>query len=254
MQTKPDQIVQYIDLVDHDTSPESDSLSYSYTSENGVLFPFIPTVDFSHGEDGHGMHTAGTAAGATPDNPATLVECDDDDTDELMGCAGKCLSSDTSESSGEEDEYGIPPLDRLCHMFDCEGAIEESQCLGDDVADTVAEHGGMAQGAKIAVIDIFWGTTSYGDLAGAGLFQASMPTGAKVHSNSWGIDKRCLNEALNVVYDAFMFEVGGCSFVEIYFQLFWEGRFFFLPMTSHNCCCCCIFVTYAGRCLLRCCK
>lgn len=201
-----EQVIQYIDLVDHNTEGSSNSPS-GYYSENGMIFPFIPTKDFAFDGHGHGMHVAGTAAGSTIDSPATLVECDDG---EVMGCAGTCLDPDSSKSTDEHD-YGSPAIDRLCPMFDCEGAVEDSQCLSDDVAETVAEHGGMAQGAKLAVFDAFSGDTGYGDLAGVGLFEASLNTGAKIHSNSWGFDNRCQLAALDLVYDDFMFQVGGRS-------------------------------------------
>lgn len=158
--------------------------------------------------NGHGMHVAGTAAGSTVDSPATLVECSDD---QVMGCAGTCVDPDSSASSGDDDTYGSPTIDRLCPMLDCEGAISDDQCLGDDVAETVETHGGMAQGAQIAVFDAFPAERSYGDLAGVGLYEASLETGAKIHSNSWGFDNRCTLTSLSVAYDDFMYEVGGRS-------------------------------------------
>lgn len=70
----------------------------------------------------------------------------------------------------------------------------------------------MAQGAQIAVMDIFpSGSFGYGDLAGVGMFEASFPTGAKIHSNSWGGDLRCKIEPLSLAYDEFMVQVRGHS-------------------------------------------
>ena len=50
--------------------------------------------EFSYGfgfdlEDGHGTHTAGSAAGSALNNPALTVTCAPNET---LGCIGKCLS------------------------------------------------------------------------------------------------------------------------------------------------------------------
>ena len=45
-------------------------------------------------------------------------------------------------------------LDRLCPSFDC-GGYDEEVCLSHDVEQTLADHGGMTQGAKLAIFDMF---------------------------------------------------------------------------------------------------
>lgn len=171
----------------------------------------MPTEGFAaDDETGHGTHVAGTVAGAIESSSSTLVDCDGEE----MGCAGKCLGSDTSD----DDDIWSPPIDRLCPLFDCEGATKDSQCLSDDVAKTLVDHGGMAQGAKLAVMDIFFENWSYGDLIGSGLYEASAPTGARIHSNSWGVDSRCEVDLLNIAYDEFMYEVG----VRTKFIIYWK--------------------------------
>ncbi|CAM9519334.1 unnamed protein product [Ectocarpus fasciculatus] len=64
----------------------------------------------------------------------------------------------------------------------------------------------MAQGAKIAAIDIFFGDYSYGDLAGNGLWETCEDAGCRIHSNSYGVDLRCQLTALDVLYDEYMYE------------------------------------------------
>lgn len=122
---------------------------------------------------------------------------------EVVGCAGGCIESGANSS---EVPYG-EDINRLCPAFGCVGG----QCLSDDTAATLSEHGGMAQGAKIAAIDIFYGDYSYGDLAGNGLWEACEDAGCRIHSNSYGVDLRCQLTALDVLYDEYMYEVSPLS-------------------------------------------
>ena len=108
--------------------------------------------------------------------------------------------------SSSTDDGDDTDLDKLCPAFDCAGA-EEARCLGDDVGETLAAHGGMAQGAKLAIFDIFFGDYSFGDLAGNGLWEACKDAGCRIHSNSYGVDSRCKLGPVDLLYDAFMYEV-----------------------------------------------
>lgn len=203
-------VIQYIELVKADEGADGPA-SASHTSRDGVTYPFVPTGSFSV-EDGlaHGQHVAGTVAGSTLNTPAEVVPCTGG---EVVGCAGGCipteLPSRNTEADDDDDGDNSPDsdedIDRLCPMHGCVGAVEDQQCLGDDVSATLSEHGGMAQGAKIAVMDIFMGRYSYADLAGKGLWEACLNAGCKIHSNSYGVDKRCELSSMDLVYDDFMY-------------------------------------------------
>lgn len=119
----------------------------------------------------------------------------------MLGCVGACISADETDSDDEAID-----VDRLCPMFNCDGE-DEQRCLSDDVSETLTEHGGVAQGAKLAIFDMFYGDYSYGDLAGNGLWEACLDAGCKVHSNSYGVDSRCELSALDLMYDDFMYQV-----------------------------------------------
>lgn len=191
---------------------ESAGNSSAFTASDIANFPFVSADEFEQDDlIGHGTHVSGSVAGSTLHTPAKKVTCDDD---LVMGCLGVCIP----EARNETFE-GIDP-NRLCPRFDCDGQ-EEALCLGDDVSQTLTKHGGMAQGAKLAVFDIFYGQYSYADFAGTDLFKSCMGAGCKVHSNSYGIDSRCVLGALEVLYDDFMYEVSDP--LVVYSCLFWSS-------------------------------
>lgn len=158
------------------------------------------------GEDyraGHGTHTAGTAAGATLNSPAETIACE---TGKELGCAGACIDpvypTDDLLSYTAQAENHVD-IDRLCPLFGCNAEI--GLCLGDDVDETLAENGGMAQGAKIAVFDVGTEEGALTDDAGNGLWEPCLEAGCKIHSNSWGKAGNCLPDAVDIKYDDFMY-------------------------------------------------
>lgn len=151
---------------------------------------------------GHGTHTAGTAAGATLNNPAETTECD---TGKTLSCAGACIDATGSDDDLVSSYYQADDIDRQCPFFGCDD--DSDLCLGDDVGVTLAENGGMAQGAKLAIFDVFAGETSLAYYAGNGLWEPCLEAGCKIHSNSWGGDGVCTLSALDILYDEFMYKV-----------------------------------------------
>lgn len=151
---------------------------------------------------GHGTHTAGTAAGSTINNPAETTDCEAGRT---LSCAGACID----DAGGLDDDlvpyyHQVDDIDRICPFFGCD---DSEVCLGDDVGSTLAENGGMAQGAKLAIFDAFAGETSLATYAGNDLWEPCLEAGCKIHSNSWGFDGVCVLSALDILYDEFMYKV-----------------------------------------------
>eukprot|EP00903_Cladosiphon_okamuranus_P015158 g14016.t1 len=189
-------IVQYIDLVNKD-SPAS---SFTYAGYN---IPYLPADGFGEDDEaGHGTHTAGTAAGSTLSRPAETIECD---AGEDLSCAGACI--DATYSTDDLVSYSLQTsvfdLDRQCPMFGCDD--DSGLCLGDDVSATLAENGGMAQGAKLAIFDLVSEEVVLAENPGNGLWEPCLEAGCKIHSNSWGDPGSCVPIALNSLYDEFMY-------------------------------------------------
>ena len=189
----------------------------SATTQPGrVATQFYTDSDYSGGygldlEDGHGTHTAGTAAGAVLSSPATTVNCT---TNEALGCIGTCLNA------AEEILFlydNVPTWDTLCPQFDCDNFGDP--CLGENVSATLTENGGVAQGAKISVFDASTdGVHVWAPPVLNGLWESTNGTDSFLHSNSWGIDNDCNVDSLTVVYDEYMYEVSCEAFV-------WQGTF-----------------------------
>ncbi|CAN0545123.1 unnamed protein product, partial [Ectocarpus sp. 12 AP-2014] len=68
---------------------------------------------------GHGTHTAGSAAGATLNDPAETITCSGDET---LGCVGGCIdeSETTDDLVSSAIQMALPDLDRLCPMYGCD--------------------------------------------------------------------------------------------------------------------------------------
>ena len=151
-------------------------------------------------EDGHGTHTAGTAAGAVLNSPATTVTCA---IDETLGCIGTCLSTE-EEAFFPADDF--PTWDTLCPQFNCDNFGDP--CLGEDVSATLTESGGIAQAAKISVFDT--SADGEGVLASQalnGVWESTNGAGSFLHSNSWGSDNDCNVDSRTVAYDEYMYQV-----------------------------------------------
>ena len=208
------QVVQYINIVKPDSATSSSS-SLPSTSEGRNIY-WIPGDSFGQDDPaGHGTHTAGSAAGATLTRPADTITCSGTD---LLSCVGGCIDDDLRYSTDDLltyfESYGLPDIDRICPTFGCDDAIT-NVCLGDNVSETLTDHGGMAQGAKLAIFDIFLGDSGLGYFAGNGLWEACMDAGCKLHSNSYGSDDLCTLSSMETEYDDFMFKVSLAGIGEV---------------------------------------
>lgn len=153
---------------------------------------------------GHGTHTAGSAAGATLSVPAETITCSGDET---LSCVGACI--DESESTDDLVSYylqlALPDLDRLCPMYGCD--ILTDPCLSDEVDETLSNNGGMAQGAKLSIFDVFFEVFGLIDSLGNGVWDPCQEAGCKIHSLSLGGDTLCTTGESEILYDEFMYEV-----------------------------------------------
>ena len=209
---KPMQVIQYIDMIKTDLIAGLGTIT---TSEGGWFYD-ISTGGFQ-GDDveGHGTHTAGSALGATLNVPAETTTCSGT---KDPGCVGGCIDAD--RTSWGDDLLALPienatfsaDIDRICPMHGCDDETVQ-WCLSDDVEQTLTEHGGMAQGAKLAFFDVFANDEiDLMDYVGNGLWEPCLEAGCKLHSNSWGGPGVCLLTAQDILYDDFMYKVG-CSTV-----------------------------------------
>ena len=180
-----------------------------YTTEQGEQITWLDAAYFEQDDAaGHGTHTAGSAAGATLNTPAETVTCSSPD---VLGCVGACISDSSAYEDDDlltyADQFYSADLDRLCPSFDCSG-YDEEECLSDDVEHTLSDHGGMAQGAKLAIFDMVVNDVAgLGSYAGNGVWEACLEAGCKVHSNSYSADLICEMGELDVEYDDFMYNV-----------------------------------------------
>lgn len=192
------QVVQYIRLVKPDDLTQSFGSGF-YTTEGRTYYWYSASGFGEDLEDGHGTHTAGSAAGVTLNNPADTTTCATDH----LGCMGDCLS-DTEVLTLPVDD--VLDWDTLCPEFDCDGWGDP--CLGDDVSQTLTDNGGVARGAKVSVFDASVdGTHVWGSLALNGLWNSTAGTGCVLHSNSWGGDGDCYVDSESATYDQYMYEV-----------------------------------------------
>ena len=108
-------------------------------------------------------------------------------------------------------DNGIFDIELFCPMYDCDdygAAFSYSYCFGEDPLKTLAEHSGVAPGAKLSVLDgSYSGDYFYHLLAGNMLWEASKEAGVMVHSNSWGIWNFCEHLEFEFLYDSYMYEV-----------------------------------------------
>ncbi len=121
---------------------------------------------------------------------------------------GGCIDETGLNDDLVEPYHELVDLDRLCPAFGCDD-VENPACLSDDVSETLTNNGGMAQGAKLAIFDVFYGNYGLVEHIGNGLWEPCVEAGCKLHSNSWGADEGCETTPMDLLYDAFMYEVRG---------------------------------------------
>ena len=184
--------------------PFGNSLTDSTTSSTSTPYSFTGGF-YRDTVNGHGTWTAGAAAGAISEGAGVAgEECHGDD---LPGCAGGCISASAVD---ENLDNGIFDLETLCPMHECDGeGFSYSYCLGDDPVETLHQHGGVAPGAKISVFDGAY--TGLGEVwalfGGNHVWASATGTGARIHSNSWGLRTLCQQTEAESLYDTFMYEV-----------------------------------------------
>lgn len=179
-----------------DDSPDDPSSDFPSTSSSGGFHK--DTVG------GHGTWTAGIAAGAiSAGSDVAPASCKGD---ELPGCAGGCV-----KASGVDKmlDNGAFDLDLFCPTYECDGDADlaYSYCLSDDPVETLYQNAGVAPGARISMFDASYTNIPFANFAGNLVWESAMNTGAKIHSNSWGITTFCQETELEFLYDTFMYEV-----------------------------------------------
>ena len=124
----------------------------------------------------------------------------------LPGCAGGCIAA---SSVDENIDNGLFDLDTFCPTYECDGeGFSYSYCLGDDPVETLHQHNGVAPAAKIAVFDAsYTDEENWASFAGNLVWESTLDTGAKIHSNSWAGDTFCQVEEREIMYDTFVYEV-----------------------------------------------
>lgn len=201
------QIIQYINLIKSDDTAGSHGDYFS--TSLGQQFSWLPADQFEFDDPaGHGTHTAGSVAGATLNNPAVPITCDDTET---LSCVGACIDDNPTVADDDLVSYFMQyaDIDRLCPLFSdfgCDGT-ESQACLSDDVSENLTNNGGMAQGAKLAIFDAFYGALGLADFVGNGLWEPCREADCKLHSNSWGGDYQCQLGPQDVLYDTYMYQV-----------------------------------------------
>ncbi|CAM9536300.1 unnamed protein product, partial [Laminaria digitata] len=203
-------IIQYTNMIKTDSATQSHGSSLTASTASGGKYqsPWLPGADFENDDKrGHGTHTAGSVAGATLHTPAETVVCSEP---KEVGCVGGCIdrndprwSDDLTPSSSQTPWEG--DLDRICPEFGCDNTTEP-WCLSDDVSQTLTDHGGMAQGAKLSIFDVFLGESSLSNYPGNGLWEPCAEAGCKIHSASLGGDTECVVTSISIVYDDFMYK------------------------------------------------
>lgn len=197
------QIIQYIRLVRPETVSSSEQIGYFTTAYGGKFSSYSASGFGLDLADGHGTHTAGSAAGSTLSTPAEATSCTGTD---VVGCIGGCLDESDLASMKRN---AILDWDAWCPQFECDGnGADFELCLDEDVSETLTANGGMAQGAKLAIFDSSVdGLHVWGSLAGNGLWASTDGTGCLLHSNSWGGDTLCSMDDESVSYDGYMYQV-----------------------------------------------
>lgn len=198
-------------MIKPDSTPGS--FVSTFTTDEGDRGYYLPADSFSEdNRAGHGSHTAGSAAGSTLTSPAEPITCVGTD---VLSCAGGCIDDNllypTDDLLPPYEQISITiDIDRICPLFGCDETAFEA-CLSDDVPQTLTDNGGMAQGAKLSIFDVFYQKTALSNIAGNELWEPCMDAGCKLHSNSYGGDLLCSSSSVDSEYDDFMYNVSRCS-------------------------------------------
>ena len=185
----------------------------TFTTVQGDQGYWLPADSFSEDDvAGHGSHTAGSAAGSTLTSPAETVTCVGTD---IVSCAGGCIDENLFFQTDDllspyGQMYSTVDIDRICPSLGCDDTAVEL-CLDDDIGQTLTDNGGMAQGAKLSIFDVFYQELGLSDYPGNGLWEPCMEAGCRLHSNSYGGDLLCSSSAIDPEYDDFMYKVSGWS-------------------------------------------
>lgn len=194
--------------------PDSSSQDASFYTSSGVgPYPWYSGSGFGEdSEEGHGTHTAGSAAGATLNDPALMVTCSNNTE---LGCVGGCFNDTYLEDLKINGYYPLD-WDTWCPQHECDGyGATFELCLDEDVAATLTAHGGIAQGAKLSIFDASSdGYNLWPTLLGNDLWRLTEGTGCMLHSNSWGGDSYCAVTSNCVIYDQYMYEASASCFDE----------------------------------------
>ncbi|TFJ84083.1 hypothetical protein NSK_004556 [Nannochloropsis salina CCMP1776] len=157
---------------------------------------YVSFVDGGDLVEGHGTHVSGSLAGVVePRNEGRRGHvCAEGET---LACTGMCLSAPTCQLK----EYGyVSCQDWLqdghcdawfaCPLYGCDGGDCVGLACNPNPEEALMANQGMAREAKIAFFDI---ADEHGNLSTPSdfhrmLFPPAYEAGARIHSNSWGIN------------------------------------------------------------------
>lgn len=122
-------------------------------------------------EEGHGTHTAGTAAGAI------LSDFKQSDCARYAerGCVGRCIASISASDAANNDLFDI---DTFCPAYAFDGNSSSAQdFLSDNSTLNLYDNHGVVPGAKLSIIDVSHGGQLWGTFAGNGPWSVTSGTG-----------------------------------------------------------------------------
>ena len=156
----------------------------------------VQYVDFVDGGDfveGHGTHVSGSLAGVL-EKDWSLHTCP---TGQTLACTGACLAPSDCQLA-EYDYQSCVDWQRdghcdawfACPMYGCDGGDCLLAACNEDPEEALRLNQGIARDAKIAFFDV---ADAHGNLSTPSdfhrmLFPPAYDAGARIHSNSWGIN------------------------------------------------------------------